>query len=339
MRVVFLLTLCTAPLSAQPKYVVVKKDEATISATATFTFDYPRFRVSEWVLFAADAPNHDGQREMKSTLLPGGKAAKEAGEPNRSLLRARVSVTGLENRQELTVSLNYAGTLVKRALRLRKDGEAVPTIRPLTEAERKQFTAATKVLDFQEPAFKKWADKLPDTADPLEYARAAFDLVRKSAEYEFRPVAVKTASQLCVKPKTDCGGIATLFVAAMRNKGIPARLLLGRWAISEAGTNKLGDTSYFQWHVTTEFYADGIGWIPVDVAQAVTAKNEAQAVDWFGNDFGNFITFHIDMHLKVDTALFGTKVVSDLQNVHLFVKGEGELGGLSVKQKWEIQKK
>jgi len=50
----------------------------------------------------------------------------------------------------------------------------------------------------------------------------------------------------------ECGAFSALFVACCRNAGIPARTVSGML---------LGNN---QWHVWSEFYLPGYGWIPVD---------------------------------------------------------------------------
>jgi transglutaminase-like putative cysteine protease len=50
----------------------------------------------------------------------------------------------------------------------------------------------------------------------------------------------------------QCGCFANLLVASLRNIGIPARSVFGFWE---------GKTA---WHVWTEFYIPGPGWIPAD---------------------------------------------------------------------------
>ncbi len=66
-----------------------------------------------------------------------------------------------------------------------------------------------------------------------------------------------------------CGDLNALFVAMARASGIPARDVYGiRVADSRRGYKSLGksgDISKAQ-HCRAEFYADGIGWIPVDPA-------------------------------------------------------------------------
>lgn len=322
---------------AQPKYVLDRADEQTVVATATYELTAPRLRAAEWVLFAAVAPEHDGQKKVKTTLSPMGTVLKDGD--GRAVLRARVPVKGRMNLDSITTSVTYEATLVRRTLRELEPGERPPAVPNLTAAEKKQYLAATTQIDFREPAFKRWAEKLPAAADPVEFARVVFDRIRESATYEYKPDLDRRASEVCRRQKSDCGGMSTWFVATMRWKGIPARMRVGRWATSADGKEKLDDTLYYQWHVTAEFHAPGVGWVPVDVTQAVTAKDRAAADSYFGSDRGNFLTFHFDSDLKLDTIHFGVKSAPFLQNIPYWAKGEGTIDGLQTKQTWVVKKK
>jgi len=68
----------------------------------------------------------------------------------------------------------------------------------------------------------------------------------------------------------DCGAFSSLFVACCRNAGIPARAAAGMLA----GAN--------QWHVWTEFYLPGYGWIPADPAFCDTLRPDGSMPLYFG---------------------------------------------------------
>jgi hypothetical protein len=75
----------------------------------------------------------------------------------------------------------------------------------------------------------------------------------------------------------ECGDYAALFVALCRASGIPARPVVGRWAMPENGS----------YHVWAEFYLQDVGWVPVD--PSFGPKNNA---DTFGNLDNNLIIFN-----------------------------------------------
>jgi transglutaminase-like putative cysteine protease len=76
---------------------------------------------------------------------------------------------------------------------------------------------------------------------------------------------------------------------------VPARQLAGHNAISgKRGTS----ASDLQYHVRAEFFADGVGWVPVDVAFGVVASDAH-----FGNDAGDHLRLHVDPDLVFDLKL------------------------------------
>src|SRR5205085_6623815 len=112
---------------------------------------------------------------------------------------------------------------------------------------------------------------------------------------------------------SDCGGLSMLLVAALRAGGVPARTLYGRWAESAKPGEKADDQPFLQWHVKAEFYATGIGWVPVDMASGILHDKSPEGLEFFGKDPGNFLTIHVDPNMMVDTKVDGQKTLMGLQ--------------------------
>jgi transglutaminase-like putative cysteine protease len=72
----------------------------------------------------------------------------------------------------------------------------------------------------------------------------------------------------------------------MRASGIPARALYGRYIKDSDKYWKDDDTI----HVRAEFFAEDVGWVPVDVA-AATGNNPD---NYFGQDSGDLLVLHFD---------------------------------------------
>ena len=66
--------------------------------------------------------------------------------------------------------------------------------------------------------------------------------------------------------------------------GIPARFAIGFPLPSDRGAGKIAG-----YHCWAEFYAKGIGWVPVDVSE--TAKNPERSEYFFGAHDGNRVEF------------------------------------------------
>jgi transglutaminase-like putative cysteine protease len=147
------------------------------------------------------------------------------------------------------------------------------------------------------------------------------------------------ASAVCASGKSDCGGMSNLFVAVMRASQVPARGLFGRWATSAKKGEKVGEIDYYQWHVMAEFFADGVGWVPVDVSSSVLHDRSKSGLRCFGNDRGEFLTFHVDPDFDVDTGAFGVNHVGSLQSPAWWVTGNGTVDGWKANEDWQIVKR
>ena len=83
----------------------------------------------------------------------------------------------------------------------------------------------------------------------------------------------------------------------------------------------MDEVKYYQQHVRAEFYAAGVGWVPVDLASAVERDPSPAGLRFFGHDRGDFLVLHIDPILRVDTLFFGEKTLPWLQGVHYWGAG------------------
>lgn len=71
----------------------------------------------------------------------------------------------------------------------------------------------------------------------------------------------------------DCGEYTLLYNAILRAFGIPARTITGGWSLSED-----------QWHVWSEVYFPGYGWVPVDTSAAdVFVYDEGEDLNKLGD--------------------------------------------------------
>ncbi len=132
--------------------------------------------------------------------------------------------------------------------------------------------------------------------------------------------------------KSDCGGLCILFVAAMRSQGVPARALVGRWAIS-ASHGKHGDS---QEHVKAEFFAQGVGWVPVDLSSAILHDKTAEKLKYFGRDPGDHLAFAVDTDVLIDTRYFGVKTITWLQSACYWARGAGNFDGEKTEEDWKV---
>ncbi len=151
------------------------------------------------------------------------------------------------------------------------------------------YLDSTREIDYENPTFQDWMRNNNlhrlGTESVVEYAHRVFlYLVQRSTYTTGGSYESRRPSEFCVGLKGDCGGMSLAFCAAMRLSGIPSRPFFGRWALDAT-------EDYGQTHVVSEFWDDGLGWVPVDVASAVVhfAKTPDRV---FGKADGKFIAFH-----------------------------------------------
>jgi transglutaminase-like putative cysteine protease len=103
-------------------------------------------------------------------------------------------------------------------------------------------------------------------ASPIEKARRIYEYVVQTMRHD------REGTGAC---RDDCTDLHSLFIAMARAAGIPARLDIG--FLLPEGQKEGIVPGYHSW---AEFYVNGIGWIPVDAAQASQGPNMRD--DFFG---------------------------------------------------------
>src|SRR5207248_1997886 len=83
--------------------------------------------------------------------------------------------------------------------------------------------------------------------------------------------------------------LAGVFVCALRANDIPARQMVGRMVKSQTPIDK----PPYGAHSRAEFFAEGVGWVPVDPTFGLGDKTPS-GLTQFGNDAGDFLVLHLD---------------------------------------------
>jgi transglutaminase-like putative cysteine protease len=144
----------------------------------------------------------------------------------------------------------------------------------LTATEQRFFTAPTELIPTDGIVRKTAAGIVKGARTDVEKARAIYDWV---VENTFRDPKVRGCGWGDIKTMLEtgnfggkCGDLNALFVGLARSVGVPARDVYGiRVASSEYGYRSLGVGSPAisrAQHCRAEFFARGIGWVPVDPA-------------------------------------------------------------------------
>ena len=159
--------------------------------------------------------------------------------------------------------------------------------RPLTDQDRMAFAAELRRDEKHmevNPTLEKTAEELAGKEmNPVLQARLFFDyVIEKSDHYsKFGPAPKGQClgdAMECMAGKGDCcTDQHALFIALCRARGIPCRLMYGS-RLKPENAGKDHDPGYRCW---PNFFAPGLGWVPLDISSGDTAP-AGKAGDWFG---------------------------------------------------------
>lgn len=260
---------------------------------------------------------------------------------NRFLHLAAASAAGAH----ITVDTSF--TVTRREAAVNVDPART---RPLDEADRRQHAEHLRSAehDAATPAIAAAARAaVGNETNPVRQARLLYDWVLDHVQYWVKDPGKWKASPVgssayCFEQCTgNCTDFHSLYVAAARSVGLPARMIYGSFFKGPLD-GKPDDQSYHCW---LEVYAPKVGWIPIDVAVADIfvddfALNEANSpkvqltvadgykgpdpalVDYY---FGNLDARRVTWHLGRDLALgsdAGTPRVNAIPKAHIEVDGK-----------------
>ena len=263
--------------------------------------------IKEYDVFAAVPPELAQQRQIRSSFHVRDSLFRvlytnELSIYHRPIMIARIAAVTAADEADLTVSATHEVTLFTRRLVQGANPNVSPTLPP---SDRAVATADSRLIDYKSPKFSAFLDANHLRRQPSESAIAFGHRAQQFVHEKMTPVASdnKSLSDLCDSPKGLCGEHAWFFVGIMRASGIPARALVGHWVNLKSEIH--------QPHVKTEFFADGVGWIPVDPGSS------------FGTEEGNFLTLHLYLEepLALPTPHWNVVMAPHLQGVYMPVVG------------------
>lgn len=321
---------------ANSAYAMKRRLARRVRADYRLVVDTSSLKADEWVAFAAYPPNTDGQF-VRSELLPGADKVWEGQGGTRSLWRSRIRATNSDLERRFAARMRLEADLYSRELVDSED--ALNVVEPLPESLFDQYTAPTALIDFLSKDLAKWSDTVgldrQDHESQVDFARRVYRTIQRGFTYSYTRKMDRRASTVSRLKTSDCGGLSILFLSILRSNDIPARLLVGRWAKSAEPGDKLEGLDYEQQHVKSEFFAAGVGWIPVDMSLGV-GDGKSTDPNFFGKDPGDFITLHFDHDIAVDTIHFGTESLTWLQGINYWVAGTGDLSKVRIEKSWTV---
>lgn len=299
-----------------------------------FRYFAPNCTAQNWIVYAPVPPELPEQSKPRASLTVNGTAAvskvvQELSNEHRIVIYSLIPVTTNQLQHELSVQVNYWTSLIPRHL---VAGAGSSRLVPLSSLESSMYLAPSETCDFASPAFQTWLAvhnlRRRSGEGDLDFAWRTFLTIRDLYSYMYNSAQDRHVSKLCKTDATDCGGLSFLFVSTLRANGIPARSLIGRWADPKSTAD--------QNHVKSEFYTREQGWIPIEMSGAVSNK-AGDPLLFFGQFNGDFMTFHFDTDLLLDTIWFGRKSMRNMQQPAFWVTGPGALSGAQEETTWRVQ--
>jgi transglutaminase-like putative cysteine protease len=332
-----LAVLAASPVFAEPpRYYMQLLGSRRVVATYRFEVTTTNSAVKEFTFRAMAAPEIAHQTQTSTSMRPAGELSTDLSPARRPMVMTRVSVADPQPPQRVEAEVIYRATLLARRMTPLMPGQRVEPAPPLAPAARELYLAETPTLDFQASDFQTWLDnhslrRRKEESD-IDFARRAFtsmiDLYAFENGQPNRPV-----SAACLSPKADCDGLGVVFVAAMRANGVPARLLFGIPAVQSLKPNPRGG---IEGHAFAEFFAEGVGWTPVEIGSALQHARETNPQQWFGFDPGRLMVQHVDCDLAIPTPGRPMHIYS-LHSLFVSVSGKGKMDVRIRSLGWDVE--
>jgi transglutaminase-like putative cysteine protease len=325
--------LCAHSIGAEPSakhfegpYKITVTASKTVRATVRSAYRYPNMVAREWWVAYPLPPIFDGQPSAQGRIrileVPAARAGRipDEGPLHQPLATLHWFPDGIDGGQGFTVEATYDLTVNRRKL---EPGEPTIPVAPLRRAERAAFLSPSNHFDFTISRFRAWLTKAElkrkKEERDLDFAYRAMEAMVKGYKYRFELKSDRTASAVCKAGWSDCGGLATVYVSALRANGIPARCLTGR--------NFQPDGP----HVRLEFYAAGVGWVPCDPSLAI-ARRSADA--GFGREPTDMVIMHFDL-IRFDQQYHWLQGIGAVRSINHNEEGRG--AGMSLDHKMTVE--
>lgn len=190
----------------------------------------------------------------------------------------------------------------------------------------KLYTRPETFIESADPQIVAVADRVAGGEEnPYLLARKFYEHIVITAHYRLVGKGLLGAKALLVNGEGECGDYASLFIALARAKGIPARSVVGYWAI----------TGIEQTHVWAEFYIEGVGWIPVDpmIGQQSSSNREY----YFGHMDNQRVILHKGFNVPMDPTAPDNYKAPLMQGPSWWYWGDGDGSKMSLDvTRWNI---
>ena len=178
----------------------------------------------------------------------------------------------------LTVRVDYDVVREER----RTDLAATNSSASISASDRDRYLAGTDLVPVGAKVTEMSGFKATRSGDPVATAHEIYDHVLAKMKYgkpENKAWGRGSTEYACTEGVGNCTDFHAYFMSLTRTNGVPSRFLMG---VSLPTDKTEGEIPGY--HCWAEFFADGRGWIPVDISEAdkVADKDAAMADFYFG---------------------------------------------------------
>ncbi len=190
----------------------------------------------------------------------------------------------------------------------------------------KLYTRPETFIESTDPQIIAIANQVASTEEnPYLLARKFYDYVIETAHYRLVGEGLLGAKALLTNGEGECGDYSALFIALARAKGIPARSVVGYWAVT--GTD--------QTHVWAEFYLEGVGWIPADPTIGQQSARDKEY--YFGNMDNQRVILGKGFNVSLVPAAPDNALASSMQGFSWWFWGDGDGNKMSLElTSWNV---
>lgn len=295
--------------------------------------------VKKWVVYCPQAPELSRQSPLYCRLGIKNSKRKATTCSEQSALKRLVLNLELDAEKpfvkELPLRAEYKIKLFSSKL---VSGKAT-SVEKLSDRHRHQYLLESFSMDYKNPAFQAYLKEQgfvkKQKESDLVFAYRVYKKLCDSYRYHWDRQLDRRVSLTCLRRSTDCAGISYLFCSVLRAQGIPARALIGRYARSSSELEDFSNT--FACHVRAEFYAENIGWVPVDIGASIQFRRLSNE-QFFGRDNGDLIVLHVDPDLILDSKVYGLKHIRSMQDFRYWLLFEKEISTPPRQILWKVKK-
>ncbi|MCA8962077.1 MAG: transglutaminase domain-containing protein, partial [Planctomycetes bacterium] len=165
---------------------------------------------------------------------------------------------------------------------------------------------------------RETASRLAPGADTITRARAFYDHVLGAMTYDKSGTGWGRGDTVyaCDVGRGNCTDFHSYFIAMCQSQDIPARFQIGLYGAYDRKSEEYQTGGYHCW---AEFYAQGHGWIPVDISEA--DKDPTKVDYFFGAHSPNRVTLSTGRDVDLAPRQQG-------EPLNFFLNPYAEVGGV-----------